>query len=105
GARQFVEPERRSGRSAFTVSTGMAKPRPTLPAADALRPLGAYIAELMPMMLPFMSISAPPELPGFRDASVWIALYVVVESPVSPLNSRPPNSNGQLPPCRPRSCP
>jgi hypothetical protein len=41
---------------------------------------------LMPMMLPFMSISAPPELPGLREASVWIALYVVGDEPVSPLN-------------------
>ncbi|CAM5681787.1 hypothetical protein SGLAM104S_10687 [Streptomyces glaucescens] len=49
-------------------------------------------------MSPFMSISAPPELPGLRDASVWMALYVVVDEPVSPLNSRPPNSNGQPPP-------
>ena len=31
------------------------------------------------MMLPFMSISAPPELPGLSEASVWSALYVVVD--------------------------
>ena len=49
------------------------------------------------MMLPFMSISAPPELPGLSEASVWIALYVVVDEPVSPLNCWPPNSNGHCP--------
>jgi hypothetical protein len=54
----------------------MAKPSPTLPASDDDEPvpLAEYIAELMPMIAPFMSISAPPELPGFREASVWIAL-------------------------------
>ncbi len=36
--------------------------------------LDEYIAELMPMTLPLASISAPPELPGFSEASVWIAL-------------------------------
>lgn len=49
------------------------------------------------MMLPFMSMRAPPELPGLRDASVWMALYVVFDEPVSPLNCCPPNSNGHRP--------
>lgn len=53
------------------------------------------------MMLPFMSMSAPPELPGLSEASVWSALYVVFEEPVSPLNCCPPNSNGQPPLPRP----
>lgn len=91
----------------MTVLTGMAKPRPTLPAPDELdeeSEAAEYIAELMPTMLPFMSISAPPELPGFRDASVWIALYVVVEEPVSPLNWRPPNENGHWPLSPPCCC-
>lgn len=66
-------PTRREARSDLTVLIGMAKPRPTLPALDELdeeSEAAEYIAELMPMMLPFMSISAPPELPGLRDASV-----------------------------------
>ena len=82
----------------MTVLIGMAKPRPTLPAVELLAASGAaaeYIAELMPMISPFMLISAPPELPGLSEASVWMALYVVVEEPVSPLNCRPPNWNGQ----------
>lgn len=86
------------------VFTGMAKPRPTLPALEEPEPLAElaeYIAELMPMISPFILISAPPELPGLSDASVWMALYVVVDSPVSPLNCCPPNSNGH---CRPPPC-
>src|SRR5690606_26273407 len=47
---QSVAPARSFARSAFTVSTGMAKPRPTLPAAEESTPLGEYIAELIPMM-------------------------------------------------------
>lgn len=83
----------------MTVLIGMAKPRPTLPAsAEEDESVAAeYIAELMPMMLPLASMSAPPELPGFREASVWSALYVVVDVPVSPLNCWPPNWKGQLP--------
>ena len=45
---------------------GMAKPMPTLP------PLGEKIAELMPMTLPSMSNSGPPELPLLMGASVWM---------------------------------
>lgn len=89
----------------MSVLTGMAEPRPTLPALEPLDPLdelAEYIAELMPMISPFMLMSAPPELPGLSEASVWMALYVVVDSPVSPLNCRPPNSNGH---CSPPPCP
>ena len=88
----------------MTVLTGMAKPRPTLPALPDCRvaELGEYIAELMPMICRCMLIRAPPELPGLSEASVWMALYVVVDEPVSPLYWLPPNSNGQPPPpCRP----
>ncbi|CAM5732191.1 hypothetical protein SHIRM173S_07992 [Streptomyces hirsutus] len=60
------------------------------------------------MMVPFMSISAPPELPGVGQGRVGLdrlvrrsALYVVAPEPVSPLNCRPPNSNGHPPPCGP----
>ncbi len=49
------------------------------------------------MISPSMLMSAPPELPGLSEASVWSALYVVVCSPVSPLNCCPPNSNGHCP--------
>src|SRR5262249_24309573 len=77
-----LPPARRFARSDLTVWIGMAKPRPMLPASEEPeddRELALYIAELMPMMLPAASISAPPELPGLSEASVWIALYVVVE--------------------------
>lgn len=50
------------------------------------------------MMLPFMSMRAPPEFPGLSEASVCRALYVVFDEPVSPLNCSPPYSKGQLPP-------
>ena len=39
---------------------------PTLP------PLGARIAVLMPISSPLELISAPPELPGLIEASVWM---------------------------------
>src|SRR5690606_36427389 len=71
-AAQPAVPARRVGRSALRVFTVMAKPRPTLPASED-EPAAEYIAELMPMTAPFMSISAPPELPGLREASVWMA--------------------------------
>ena len=44
----------------------MAKPMPTLP------PEGEKICELMPMTLPSMSNSGPPELPRLIGASVWM---------------------------------
>ncbi len=56
----------------------MAKPRPTLPAlAWEVWPCpepDEKMAELMPMTWPAMLNSGPPELPGLRDASVWMAL-------------------------------
>ena len=39
---------------------------PTLP------PVREMIAELMPTSSPFKLTSAPPELPGLIDASVWM---------------------------------
>ena len=45
---------------------GMAKPMPIEP------PLREKIAVLMPTRSPFMSTSAPPELPGLMAASVWM---------------------------------
>ena len=45
---------------------GMAKPRPTLP------PDGEKMAVLMPITLPSMSNSGPPELPRLMAASVWM---------------------------------
>ena len=44
----------------------MAKPMPIEP------PLREKIAVLMPTSCPFMSTSAPPELPGLMAASVWM---------------------------------
>jgi hypothetical protein len=43
---------------------GTAKPMPTL--------AGPMIAVLMPMSSPRRLTSAPPELPGLIDASVWM---------------------------------
>jgi hypothetical protein len=37
-----------------------------------LPPLWEKIAVLMPTSRPFMSTSAPPELPGLMAASVWM---------------------------------
>jgi hypothetical protein len=45
---------------------GIAKPMPTLP------PLGARMAVLMPTSSPRRLTSAPPELPGLIEASVWM---------------------------------
>ncbi len=47
---------------------GTAKPMPMLP------PLWLKMAELMPTSRPRRSTSAPPELPGLMDASVWMKL-------------------------------
>lgn len=49
-----------------TMAMGTAKPMPTLP------PAGAMIAVLMPTSLPSVVTSAPPELPGLVEASVWM---------------------------------
>ena len=46
--------------------TGMAKPMPMLP------PLRDRIAVLMPISSPRRFTSAPPELPGLMEASVWM---------------------------------
>jgi hypothetical protein len=41
-------------------------------AMPMLPPVRERIAELMPTSLPFRFTSAPPELPGLIDASVWM---------------------------------
>ena len=51
---------------------GMAKPRPMLPAA---LPRGLKLAMLMPTSSPFRLTSAPPELPGLIEASVWMKFW------------------------------
>ena len=51
----------------LTVSTGMAKPTPSLP------PESLAIWALTPMTSPCASSSGPPELPWLIAASVWIA--------------------------------
>ena len=48
------------------MPAGIAKPMPMLP------PLRLRMAEFMPTSLPSMLTSAPPELPGLMDASVWM---------------------------------
>ena len=45
---------------------GMAKPIPLLP------PLSESMAEFIPIRAPRESINAPPEFPGFIEASVCI---------------------------------
>ena len=50
----------------FAMFTGMAKPMPMLP------PLPERIAELIPTSSPRRFTSAPPELPGLMEASVWM---------------------------------
>src|ERR671918_1481772 len=68
----------------------MAKPRPIEP--DWLVPprpplLVDWIAELMPMTLPWASRSGPPELPGLIDASVCRALMYDALLPVASLEA------------------
>ena len=50
----------------FIMFDGIAKPMPMLP------PVRDRIAELMPTSWPLRFTSAPPELPGLIDASVWM---------------------------------
>ena len=45
---------------------GTANPMPTLP------PDGPMMTLLMPMSSPLRLMSAPPELPGLMEASVWM---------------------------------
>ena len=52
--------------------TGMAKPRPMLP---AIEPRGLKLAVLMPISSPLRLTSAPPELPGLMLASVWMKFW------------------------------
>ncbi|MCY1683116.1 hypothetical protein [Kocuria sp. SL71] len=52
----------------------MAKPTPMLPAPADSSPEAEAIATLMPTTFPSTSTSAPPELPGLMEASVWITL-------------------------------
>ena len=51
---------------------GIARPRPMLP---AMLPCGLKLAVLMPTSWPCRSTSAPPELPGLIDASVWMKFW------------------------------
>ncbi len=50
----------------FIMFDGIAKPMPMLP------PVRERIAVLMPTSSPPRLTSAPPELPGLIDASVWM---------------------------------
>ena len=54
----------------FAVFTGTANPTPTEP------PAGERICELIPIILPNLSSSGPPEFPGLIEASVWIAASI-----------------------------
>ena len=51
---------------------GIAEPRPMLP---AWLPRGLKLAVLMPISSPRRLTSAPPELPGLIDASVWMKFW------------------------------
>ena len=55
----------------MAVLIGTAKPRPSLP------PPEEAICSLMPMTLPDVSMSGPPELPWLMAASVWMPLGIV----------------------------
>mmetsp|Transcript_40207 Transcript_40207/g.99655 ORF Transcript_40207/g.99655 Transcript_40207/m.99655 type:complete len:208 (-) Transcript_40207:508-1131(-) len=68
-----------------TVSTGMAKPMPTLPAI--LPAAGEKIAVFTPISCPRESSSGPPELPGLIAASVW--MHPLIGRPPTPSTSRP----------------
>ena len=56
-------------RKDFTMLEGMAKPMPMLP------PVREKMAVLTPTSLPSRSTSAPPELPGLIEASVWMKFW------------------------------
>ena len=56
----------------------MAKPMPTLP------PEGVKIIELMPTSSPRRFTSAPPELPGLIEASVWMKFWKPLPRPERP---------------------
>mmetsp|Transcript_19959 Transcript_19959/g.53828 ORF Transcript_19959/g.53828 Transcript_19959/m.53828 type:complete len:211 (-) Transcript_19959:1056-1688(-) len=71
-----------------TVSTGIAKPMPTLPARP--RPpaaCGEKMAVFTPISRPRESSSGPPELPGLIAASVW--MQPLIGRPPTPSTSRP----------------
>jgi hypothetical protein len=64
---RFTSPNLMSwSMTARAITTGTAKPMPMLP------PAGPMIAVLMPMSSPLRLTSAPPELPGLIEASVWM---------------------------------
>ena len=64
---RFTEPNLISWSMTLrAMFTGMAKPMPMLP------PLRDRIAVLMPISSPRRLTSAPPELPGLIEASVWM---------------------------------
>ncbi len=69
------------GTIRFTRSTGIARPTP----ADA--PEVDRIAVFTPMSRPALSMSGPPELPGFTAASVWMAPAISRNSEVGRLRS------------------
>ena len=60
----------------LALSIGIEKPTPMLPDwldEDDEDPAEA-MATLTPMISPWVLVSAPPELPGLMDASVWMTL-------------------------------
>ena len=71
--------------TAWARSTGMANPRPTLPALDWPFGLGTVApAEGTPMSCPAQLVIAPPLLPGLMAASVWTAETSSALWPLSP---------------------
>src|SRR5690606_12217983 len=83
GVRSWIETPMRPRRTspcaiscvitADAMSMGTAKPMPTLP------PAGAMIAVLIPTSWPFAVTSAPPELPGLIEASVWMKSSIAID--------------------------
>src|SRR5437588_286270 len=88
----------RAGTRRCTSLIGIAKPTPTLPFT------GLVIDSVMPISRPWVSRSAPPELPGLIAASVWIR-----SPPVPPalelLRCRPETMPSVSVPERPKGAP
>ena len=54
------------------IDTGIARPMPANWPCPSALPLPVAIAVVMPTTKPRVSVSGPPELPGFTAASVWM---------------------------------
>src|SRR4051812_34165986 len=78
----------------MATSTGMAKPMPTLPPPPSPDAVGTVaIAVFTPIRAPAQSTSAPPELPGLIEASVYTAPGRIA---VTPLLAGPPATSSPV---------